>query len=143
MADLEKDIEIMAAKDLLLKEFNQCKGRQDLLDLVQKIPEEMVPQTYNLLASMLSCDKEMTQLRIQIDLRRKQLELEQLMEALDQEGNQINADIIIAKQYRGKKRPRKEVELYFAGFIDSLNNDIRALNFLSLFKGFLIRIVYP
>lgn len=133
MSDLDKEIERICMKNSLLKDACICTGRKDLLKLVEIIPEEMVPQAYKLLTSMLFCDKEMSQLQIQIDMRRKQLE--QLIEALDQEGNQINVDTLLAKQYRGKKRQRKEVELYIAGLIDSLNNDIRTLNLLALFKG--------
>jgi len=133
LTELNKKVKNICAIDTLLRETQDGAGRKELRELVKQIPKEMIQQAYNLLLSMLYCTKEHDELQIRIDIRRKKLE--QMLKVLDQEVDLIDAEIIIDEEYHGIKRSRKEVEQYIDGYVDSLNDDIRALSLLISLKS--------
>lgn len=122
MSELNKKVKNICAIDTI-RESQDGAGRKELRELVKQIPKEMIQQAYDLLLSMLYCTKEHDELRIRIDMRREKLE--QMLKVLEQEGDLIDAEIILDEEYHGMKRPRLEVEQYIDGYVDSLNADIR------------------
>ncbi len=47
----------------------------------------------------------------------------------------IDADLILAKEHHGKKRPREDVEQYIAHHINMTNRHIRAMNYSEMFRS--------